>query len=63
MPLDLGPADAGNVLVSDGVATVLDKVLLLQAHIEGAELRLAHFVTCPEADKFRNRKPKTKGVA
>jgi hypothetical protein len=62
MPLDLGRSDEGDVLVSDGVATVLSGERLLAARVADAELRRRHSASCQTSERFRNHQAK-KGVA
>ena len=50
MPLDLKPVPGGNVEIVDGVV----HVVTAQA---STARRVSHFATCPEAGKFRRRKP------
>ena len=47
MPLDRDPVANGNVIVADGVATVV---------APGAGTHVAHFATCSELLKFRKEK-------
>lgn len=62
--LDDAPSGAGNVAllpvqVHDGrlsVAVVLNGESLEQARAGDAELRTAHFATCPHADEHRKKK-------
>lgn len=61
MPLDDMPnATKGNVhIVQDGpkiLATVLGKVAAEQARARGEQLYLAHFVTCPFAQRHRRNR-------
>ena len=55
MPVDTKPdADGSNVFVVDGLAKVLSSTQLEQARtMKGVTLFTSHFVTCPEAGKWR----------
>lgn len=55
MPLDPMPTSEGNVTLDDGVARVrvgVDRDYELK---QRGQLYFAHFVTCPQADRWRNR--------
>lgn len=59
IPLDTEPDPAGNIALDDTgdpnapQARVLAGVDLFDARSAGATLWLSHFVTCPEAGKWR----------
>ena len=60
MPLDLAPAENGNILLKrvggKDVATVLAGEALAGARSRDTPLYLSHFVTCPYAAEHRKRK-------
>lgn len=53
MPVDPDPHPDGNVLIEDGVAHVLHGAELGKARAAGKALRLSHFATCSEPDRYR----------
>lgn len=57
IPLDFAPVTKGNVDIvwvgGEQVAVVLGNADALAAQAAGRELRLAHFVTCPNAAEHR----------
>lgn len=56
IPLDAEPSTDGNVILdSDGMAFILGRDAATAEHAKGTELRVAHFVTCPDAARFRKR--------
>lgn len=52
MPLDAEPSDRGNVELRAGVAVVVDPD---QPTLTGEPRYVAHFSTCPDADRWRRR--------
>lgn len=56
MPIDPEPAPGGDIVVDDGIASVVGGADLVDAVFEGRALYLAHFATCPNA--ARHRRPR-----
>lgn len=61
MPVDIEPVPEGNVMIvpdwktGELRATVLAKKKLEAARLAGAQLHLAHFVSCPQAGDWRRK--------
>lgn len=59
MPIDVDPAENGNVQLFNAEGKIHAKVLcgenLRMARLAGAVLHLSHFATCPAAASFRKR--------
>jgi hypothetical protein len=56
LPLDVGPADDGNVVLSSaGKAMVLSPAAAEQARQTGAKRYRTHFASCPNAKDWRRR--------
>lgn len=57
IPVDAEPRDDGNVLLVDRRGSVIARVLggddAERERASGSRLRVAHFVTCPQRDKWR----------
>lgn len=53
MPLDLEPAESGNVRVLGDVAYTLRAEELENARSQGERLYVSHFATCPNARQHR----------
>ncbi|MGH3476019.1 MAG: hypothetical protein ACRDQD_04190 [Nocardioidaceae bacterium] len=53
MPLDAEPSPNGNVHLHGDVAVVLVADDIGRVRATGARLYLSHFVTCPDAQKWR----------
>lgn len=57
MPLNPDPSPDGNVMLIEGVATVLGKHTSEDVRLSGSEpLYVAHWSTCPNAADFRKAK-------
>lgn len=55
MPVDAEPVDGGNVELLPKPGAAPDAVVHGQPPLLGGELRLSHFVTCPDAGRWRRR--------
>lgn len=56
IPLDPAPAQDGNIRLDDeGVAHALNPLEAEAARSGGEALFASHFVTCPDADRWRRR--------
>ncbi len=56
MPLNAEPDPKGNLILLNGVPTLVQRDLYDKPLEEQGPRYTSHFVTCPDADKFRKKR-------
>lgn len=56
MPVDPDPAPGGNVLLTEQYGQLTAVVVPAHRAFGRTDLRMSHFVTCPNADQHRRRR-------